>query len=167
MVDPKVGRLARDEANKALGNSLNTTYSSLDEASMVWDDAVRPVADKYNTEIGSKYFRVADGYRFGRAHSDGVICGSSGCSVNIEIAPDVLGGVMVGYIHSHPKASSFTGADLYYAHSVWTRSGVHQKAYVTLPGGQIRSWSTEDYVREAHKYPRDWDAYSAFERIVR
>jgi hypothetical protein len=165
--DPEVGRLATDEANEALSDSFNVTYRTLNNASIAWSDAVRPVADKYNTEIGSKLFSVKGGYRFGRAHSDGVICGSRGCSVNTNIAQDIRGGIRVGSIHTHPGTDSFSGNDLYNAHDYWRRSGVHQTNYVTLHGGGIRSWSTEDYVREAHKYPQDWNAYRAFERVIR
>ena len=145
-VDAKVGMAATKEANEALGDVLQTTYSTKDVAAKAWSGAVRPVADKYDTEIGSQIFRVKGGYQVGAAHSDGVICSRGGCSVNPNLGGDVAGGARVGIVHTHPGNRMFSDADLNTAaRTDVKRYGGPQSVYVSLQNGQVWGWSSTSY----------------------
>jgi len=166
--DPAVSRAASAAANEALGDSLTTTYGSLDAASAVWSDAVQPVADQFDTEIASKFFQVRGGYRFGRAYSDGIICSKSvQCAVSWRSGGDVRGS-LVGYIHTHPsnRMGPFSGGDLYQAWSASDEGRSPFSAYVSLPNRQIWSWSSVDYMRSRAAYS-SWDQANNLARRVR
>ena len=145
MVNPSVAAAAMKEANAAL-KTVQQSATNQDQLAKIWGAAVQPVADKYDTEIASKFFLTSGGYRFGLAVSDGVICAQSAiCSVNVYTAPGVPGGVLTGFAHTHPNNLGLSGSDLYVAYNLWRTNALLNPVavYATQPDGRIRRWSTD------------------------
>ena len=164
-IRPGIGKEATEAANNALGDTLTTTYPSMDAASDVWADKVDPIAAQFDTEIGSKYFSAPGGYRIGSAYSSGVICSERDvCSINIRLAGDVSGGILSGYIHTHPDNSRLSGSDLYVAYDFYKQIGMHQSAYVALPNSQIWTWSTRSWSENPGL--SNWKSYDKYSRLA-
>lgn len=156
VVNPSVAAAAANEANEALKN-VQQSSSNQDQLAKIWGAAVQPIAEKYDTEIASKFFLTSGGYRFGLAVSDGVLCSQSAiCSVNIYNAPNVPGGVLTGYAHTHPNNLGLSGSDLYVAYNIWAVNALLNSVtvYATQPDGRIRRWSTDQL---QHATGRNYD----------
>jgi len=160
-IDSQVGESATRDANEALGDVLQTTYASEEDAAKAWSGKVRAIANKYDTEIASKNFGVKGGYRLGSAYSDGVICSRGGCSVEPNLGGDVSGGVRVGVIHNHPGNDIFSGRDLRTTAYDSRYFRVNQTAFVSLRNGEIWKWSAKSYFDLDNPLPR-WEDYNRF-----
>lgn len=160
--DYKVGVLAANAANVALRTVLATTYPSPGAAALAWSSAVRKVSDQYDTEIGSKLFKVDGGYRVGSATSDGVICSKGGCSVNVQFGGEVDGGYQVGVVHTHPSNALFSDNDIRNTVLDATSFKRDQSAYVSLKNGEVWTWSAKSY----NKSLPVWGDYNKFSKKV-
>jgi RHS repeat-associated protein len=168
VIRPEVGIQAAAAADEVLGGALSKVFGSMDEASVAWSDAVQPVADRFDTEIAAKFFKISEGeFMIGRSTSDGVICSLSvGCSVNVRIAPSIGGmATLSGYIHTHPGNTNFSGADLYTAYRFYRDTGLHQSAYVSLMNRQVWTWSSQSW--QNNPKSGSWNDYGQFSRRVR
>lgn len=144
----RVAAAATRDANAALGDLIGQRYETQNSAALAWSDKVSPIADKYNTEIASRFFKKGSGYAFGSAVSDGII-------KSVDPGGSLLkGGLLTaGYIHTHPTAALFSANDLDYAvgmykraNSGWYAGGVDQSAFVAVRGGSVYRWSVNEYI---------------------
>lgn len=156
-----VGEAAERDANKALEGVPNVSNSA-DTLVRGWASAVQPIADKYDTEIASKIFKVSGGkYKFGPAMSSGVICSiSSLCSVNVWNAANIPG-VLSGYTHAHPNNFGLSAGDLYTLIQMRKFNGLMGavSVYASQPDGHIRKWST-DALEVPHSTNWTWRDYA-------
>ncbi|NKZ39752.1 hypothetical protein HF690_12420 [Oleiagrimonas citrea] len=138
-------------ATKALKDAMENTYKTRDAAAKAWAAIVQPLADRFNTEIGSKLFTM-DGNpsgktKIGSPTSDGILCSlNAGCEVNVRLGGNVPGGMLSGYIHTHPYNDNFSADDIYAAYELSRHSFVENdfSAYVTLSNGHVYRWSTDE-----------------------
>ncbi len=144
-----VGKAATTAANNALSSIQEREFKTPGSAARAWDDRVRRIADKFDTEIASRIFYSKDGVVLGSATSDGL---------RFSVNPDFSSGptpysITAGFVHTHPTMSLFSGNDLNYAigqyrrANGWTRNGqFDQSAIVTLPGGRVVEWKVSSYM---------------------
>ncbi|WP_372359238.1 RHS repeat-associated core domain-containing protein [Xanthomonas axonopodis] len=144
-----VGKAATTAANNALSSMQRKEFKTPGSAARAWDDRVRRIADKFDTEIASKIFYSKDGVVLGSATSDGL---------RFSVNPDFSSGptpysITAGFVHTHPTMSLFSGNDLNYAIEQyrrvngWTGNGqFDQSAIVTLPGGRVVEWKVSSYM---------------------
>ncbi|WP_115563373.1 RHS repeat-associated core domain-containing protein [Xanthomonas arboricola] len=144
-----VDKTATTAANNALNSLQGKECKVPGSAARAWDDRVRRVADKFDTEIASKIFYSKDGVVLGSATSDGL---------RFSVNPDFLSGptpysITAGFVHTHPTMSLFSGNNLNYVINQyrrangWTRNGqFDQSAIVTLPGGRVVEWKVSSYM---------------------
>nr|WP_162486490.1 hypothetical protein [Stenotrophomonas acidaminiphila] len=135
--------------NNALSSIQEREFKTPGGAARAWDDRVRRIADKFDTEIASRIFYSKDGVVLGSATSDGL---------RFSVNPDFSSGptpysITAGFVHTHPTMSLFSGNDLNYAigqyrrANGWTRNGqFDQSAIVTLPGGRVVEWKVSSYM---------------------
>lgn len=144
-----VGKAATTAANNALSSIQEKEFKTPGSAARAWNDRVRRIADRFDTEIASRIFYSKNGVVLGSATSDGL---------RYSANPDFSSGptpysITAGFVHTHPTMSLFSGNDLNYAieqyrrANGWTRNGrLDQSAIVTLPGGRVVEWKVSSYM---------------------
>ncbi|ALN79551.1 RHS repeat-associated core domain-containing protein [Lysobacter antibioticus] len=149
-----IGRAASAEANSALAKAgvASSTYSSKGRAARAWANVVQKVANKYNTEIASRLFAAPnEKIVTGSATSDGFI---TEVNPDFSESPNSLY-VTVGYIHTHPRNSLFSGNDLNYVLGMYravngwgrnTSGAIDQTAFVSRPDGKVYGWDASSYI---------------------
>jgi len=150
-------KAAADAALKKAGVSGHT-YASEDELAVAWSDAVHPVADKYEVEIGAKIFKVEGGYQVAGSMSDGMPG-----EVHTLEGPNLSSGKLVATIHTHPDQAFFSGDT---AFAKWgdlsaTNSGTNGhgdlvtaynnriNSYLSAPHGVVLGWNYKDFTNIA------------------
>ena len=144
----RVATLATTEANEALGDLIGHPYGTLNEAAAAWRDSIISVANKYDTEIASRFFMVKGKFAFGAAVSDGL---RNTVDPSVSRLPGAF--MTAGYIHTHPSASLFSPNDLNFAvemykraNSGWFAGGADQSAFVASRGGGLYRWNVSEYI---------------------
>lgn len=91
----RIASLATKEASDALGNIIDQSFGTLDDAAKAWADIVNAISIKYDAELASRFFEVGGSrYVFGSVTSDGYIN-----KFNHEYGGVRLFGRVVTYIH--------------------------------------------------------------------
>jgi RHS repeat-associated protein len=144
----QVGAAATTAANKALSSMAGNEYTTPGAAGRAWDEKVRRIADKFDTEIASRLFYSGSKIVLGTATSDGY---RFTVDPHFSMAPRSTM-TTAGFVHTHPTMSLFSGNDLNYAidqyrtANGWSRNGLDQSAIVTLPNGRIVEWKVSEYM---------------------
>ena len=151
-------------ANEAMRSVVRGTFHSRDAAARACGLAMQPITNKYGVEIGSLLFSLTgDGTGLTRVGSP--VAGrencrlSYQCGVVVQNGGWVPGGLLSGYVHSHPIEARFSGNDLYVASIMQKQVNAAQDvtAYVSLPSGRLFAWS----VRNLRDHPqRTWSDYA-------
>lgn len=161
--NPSLGEKVTDISGAAMQRALATVFPSADSAAKAWSAVIQPIANRYDVEVASKIYALAGTtggpVRLGSPTSDGVVCGISyQCGVDVRKSGAAAGGILCGYIHSHPRNVGFSNRDLYAA--VYMRNNSANMddffAYVSLPSGVVYRWSTKS-LRESPQ--SDWNGY--------
>ncbi|NZA25048.1 VCBS repeat-containing protein [Luteimonas sp. SJ-92] len=159
--------LAIEQGEAAMEAVRSRKYTVLDDLATATSDALQPVTDRYDVEVGVRFFKNGDYYEAGTVVSDGQMCGHGalGCGVTLRLSQSLAGGRVAGSLHTHPVASRFSGDDLAFAWSERGFSGAHQTAYVSRPDGRIYSFNTS----VVGKIPgvSTWDGYVDHAKRIR
>lgn len=120
---------------------------------------MRPIADKYDVEIGAKFFKLDGKIWVAGSYSDG-----DRTSVYVlSRAPNIKGGTLVAIIHTHPSGERFSGTT---AWAKWGDIEAHTtgsngsgdlvtsynnriNAYVSIPGGVVLGWNYNTFVNQS------------------
>lgn len=113
VVDPSKARAAVRDANTALHDAgAYRSYGTEPEAAHAWRQHVLPVADHHGVEIGALITQDALGqYHLGPAFSNGAYDNVNGLLENGQ----QVAGTTTAYIHTHPYAGGWVGADRSFA----------------------------------------------------
>jgi len=140
--------ITRSNAALRSSGAIGREFSSIDEASIAFADAVLPMANELGVEIASQFTDIGNGkILLSLATSDG----RTG-TVNPFLAPST-GAQPIGFIHTHPDAGLLSGWDTSTALSYVSGAGkvFVGHAVVVNAKGAIAKWDTkyqrQDYVR--------------------
>jgi hypothetical protein len=164
VVDPglqtRVGKLVTE----AMLPVTRATFPTRDAAARACARVIQPLTNRYGVEAGALLFSLT-GKGDGPTRVGSPVVGrencrlSYQCGVMVQNGGRVPGGLLSGYIHSHPVELGFSDNDLYVAAGMTKLVGALQyvTAYVSLPSGRVFAWSS----RAMQDHPqRTWSGYA-------
>lgn len=144
-------------------------FHSRDAAAKACARVMQPITNNYGVEVAALLFSLT-GDGTGHTRVGTPVAGrenyrlSYQCGGVVQNGGRVPGGLLSGYVHTHPIEAGFSDNDLYTAQSMPARGAVTQDvtAYVSKPSGRLFAWST----RAMRDNPqRTWGGYE--KRTVR
>lgn len=141
----RVGKLVTE----AMLPVTRTVFHTRDAAAKSCARVIQPITNRYGMESGALLFSLT-GKGDGLTSVGAAVVGRENCrlcyqcGVVVQDGGRVTGGLLSGYIHSHPVELGFSDNDLYVAASMPRRTGAlpYVTAYVSLPSGRVLAWST-------------------------
>lgn len=142
---------AAAEATARTAGLRRREFNGAGAAARAWFDAVLPVASRYTSEVGVRIFQGFDnGAVLGNSVTDGM--SSKIAYSTLMTSRSWLSDAYpaIGYAHTHPGTSFFSGADLETARYMHSRSNqgrtgvIDFQAFVGLIDGRMYGWSVED-----------------------
>ena len=149
VIDPslqaRVGKLVTD----AMLQVTRTVFHTRDAATKACARVMQPITTRYGVESGALLFSLT-GNGNGLTAVGTSVAGrencrlSYQCGVVVQDGGRVIGGLLSGYIHSHPVELGFSDNDLYVAAAMTKQTSAlpYVTAYVSLPSGRVLAWST-------------------------
>lgn len=163
VVDTGLQARAARAVEAALKRRLTTVYATQDAAAKAWAAAVQPITHAFGVEVASRLYAmtgaIAGPARFGSPAVGREDCRRSyQCGVELGDAGLVPGGLLSGYVHTHPSDVLFSDNDLdklvRLKVQAWSTPDV--VAYVSVPSGRLYACSTRALTEKPQASWRDY-----------
>ena len=140
-------KLAIAEGEAAMEQVRSKRYTDLDLLAKDTADALQPVTNRRDVEVGVRFFRNGDYFEAGTVVSDGQMCGYGGlrCGVNTRLSQPLSDARVVslaGNFHTHPASRGFSTNDLGIAWRDAKSYRVDFTAYVSTADSRVYSFNT-------------------------